>query len=412
MRYIGIIILLVLCLTLLLFTGCKINIVKPELASGNLENQEDISQSSNNSQSSSIGLFYEPGTVYPQKWATGTGTVGDPWANDCIKTALNNTPAGGTVYLRAGYYQLAGSLSVNKAINIIGEGMNKTIIITADAYGFNISADYVTLKGLTMDGAAQTAGDKPIIGIAHCDYMTLEDIETKNGITAGIQNFESNYSSYKNIYTHDNNTGFHPCTDTNGENIYNTYRDIYCWNNNVSGFGDRGKEVSTPIIASYNVYDNLQCWDNGVNGIAIVYQSGIELSNSSSTGNTGNGLYLDHLEDSTINDCLFTLNGVGEENNGILLVAAVKNVNFTNVIVKNNETGITIYNSSELVFTSCQSYDDRATPLQKYGIQLEETNSGISILNCKLSPNRKGDIYNPNGVAVTVIAEKKRLPKC
>jgi hypothetical protein len=73
--------------------------------------------------------------------------------------------------------------------------------------------------------------------------------------------------------------------------------------------------------------------------------------------------------------------------------------------VKNNKTGINIYNSSELVFTSCQSYDDRATPLQDYGIQLAETNTGISILNCKLLPNKYGDIYNPNGVAVEVITE-------
>ena len=417
MRYIGIIVLLVLCLALLLFTGCMIDTVKPELASGNLENQEDINPNSNNYQNPSTDpveepVTEEPGTVYPQKWATGTGTVGDPWANDCIKTAFTNTPAGETIYLRAGYYQLAGSLSINKAINIIGEGRNKTIIVTADAYGFNISADYVTLKGFTMDGAAQASGDKPIIGMANCDYHVLEDIETKNGITAGIQNFQSNYSSYKNIYSHDNGTaGFHPCTDTAGKNIHNTYRDIFCWDNGNSGFGDRGKQT-TPVTASYNTYDNLQCWDNGVNGIAIVYQSNIELSNSSSTGNMGSGLYLTYIEDSTIDNCLFTLNGVGNEQNGILLSAGVKNVNFTNVIVKNNDTGINIFNAKNIVFTSCQSYDDRATPLQKYGMQLAGTNSGISILNCKLSPNKKGDIYNPAGVVLTVIAEKKRLPKC
>ena len=38
MRYIGIIILLVLYLTLLLFTGCKANTVESRIISGNLEN--------------------------------------------------------------------------------------------------------------------------------------------------------------------------------------------------------------------------------------------------------------------------------------------------------------------------------------------------------------------------------------
>jgi hypothetical protein len=44
MRYIGIIILLVLCLTLLLLTGCIVNTVIPETASGNLENQENTEE--------------------------------------------------------------------------------------------------------------------------------------------------------------------------------------------------------------------------------------------------------------------------------------------------------------------------------------------------------------------------------
>jgi hypothetical protein len=90
MRYIGIIILLVLYLNLLLFTSCPINTVKPEPTSGNLENQEDIS--SNNSQGSSTYPIEDPATIYPQQWATGTRTVGDPWANDCIKKAYTACP--------------------------------------------------------------------------------------------------------------------------------------------------------------------------------------------------------------------------------------------------------------------------------------------------------------------------------
>ena len=44
MRYIGIIILLVLCLTLLLLTGCVVNPVIPETAIGNLGNQENTEE--------------------------------------------------------------------------------------------------------------------------------------------------------------------------------------------------------------------------------------------------------------------------------------------------------------------------------------------------------------------------------
>jgi hypothetical protein len=54
MRYIGMIILLVFCLTLLLLTGCTVNTANSETTSGNLENQENTEES---------------GIVHPQKWS-------------------------------------------------------------------------------------------------------------------------------------------------------------------------------------------------------------------------------------------------------------------------------------------------------------------------------------------------------
>jgi len=407
MRYIGIIKLLVLCLTLLFFTGCMINTVKPETVIGNLENQEDINQNSNNPQSSSTGPVEEPviedteepGTVYPQKWATGDGTAENPWANDCIQKAYDFVPDGGTIFLKAGSYQLAGALTISKAINIIGEGMGRTIVRTSTTFGFKVRNDYCTIKGMTIDGDAQPDGeDFMCINIQDCDYIILEDIEAKNSYT-GIQPFRVNHSLFKNIYTHHNeHEGIHPISDTAGRGIYNTFQNIYAWENASSGF-DGGRAGTNP---SFNTYDNLHCWDNGRHGIAINYEIGIVLSNSSASGNGVNGIYLRNLEDSTINNCLVTLNVA----DGMLLSTDVKNVNFTNVIVKNNKTGINIYNSSGLVFTSCQSYDDRDTPLQAYGIELTGANTNISLVNCKLTPNKEGEIYNPAGVAVKIITEK------
>jgi hypothetical protein len=83
--------------------------------------------------------------------------------------------------------------------------------------------------------------------------------------------------------------------------------------------------------------------------------------------------------------------------------------------VKNNNvsdttnSGIKVTDSSGIKFTSCQSYDDRETPLQDYGIYLYGTNTGISLLNCKLTPNELGDIYNPYSVAIVVITEKREF---
>jgi hypothetical protein len=415
MRYIGIIILLVLCLILLLFTGCRINADKPETASGNLENQEEINQSSNNSQSSLTGPVEEPVivdteetvTVYPKQWATGDGTAENPWANDCINKALDFVPTGGTIFLKAGYYILSDVVSITKKINIIGEGMNKTIIRTAGgtANGFySTGVDYITIKNLTIDGDAQTDNTLYQAVIAFnsgCNYVSLENLEIMNGGRAGLDYYEGNYSSFKNIYAHDNySTGVHPGSDTTGKNMYNTYRDIYAWHNGRNGFDDRGIGIE-PFEQLNNVFDNIQCWDNTEKGIAIGQQKGAALSNLLANGNSGStGIYLYNLEDSNVSDCLTTLN----ELEGLTIIDS-KNVNLTNVISKNNNvsntgsiSGIRVENSSGIKFMSCQSYDDRDTPLQLYGIELYGTNTGISLLNCKLTPNKEGEIYNPAGV--------------
>ena len=412
MRYIGIIILLVLCLTLLLFTGRIINTVTPEPASGNLENQEDINQSSNNFQSSSAGLVYETViadaeesvTVYPQQWATGDGTVGDPWANNCLNTALTNVPIGGTIFLRAGYYQLAGKLTFTKQVNIIGEDRVNTIIITADEHGLEVDGnsydvDYTTIKNLTIDGDAQaTQGNNCCIKVARCEYVLLENIEVKNAGNFGIDTNTMNHSSLLNIYAHDNGEhGVHSGTDISGNNMHNTYRNIYAWNNTESGFDDRGDEAH-PDLDTYNLYDNLQCWDNGKHGIAIFAQHSGIISNSSVSNNGQRGLNLCWLENFDIHDCHIDL--TDEEG---IFVSYSDNLNFTNVIVKNNNvsddniSGITVRESNGIRFTSCQSYDDRETPLQAYGIKLTGANTNISLVNCKLTPNKEGEIYNPAG---------------
>ena len=372
MRYIGKIILLVLCLALLFLTDCKINTFKPE-----------------------TGLVYESVTVHPQKWATGTGTVGDPWANDCLNSALTNCPAGGTIFLEAGYYALSTTLTITKQINIIGEGINKSIIVLGmdETHGIYINdEDYITFKGFTIDGASQTDdfGDISCIRTDYCDYLTFEDIEVMNAGTIGINLFEINHSSLQNIYAHDNyEHGVHPSSGTTGGNKLNNYQDIYCWDNGVNGFDDYSS-----VLTGNNTYNNINGWDNGEHGIAISNQIGSVLSNSSASGNANSGIYLSAVKDSTINNCLFTLNGV----KGIFLTDASENVNFKNVIVKNNFTGISIYNCIDIAFTSCQFYDDREPPLQAYGIELYGASKNISLVNCILTPNKKGEIYDSAGL--------------
>ena len=393
MKYIVIIILLVLCLTLLVSNGCRINKIIAEAASENLENTVIVDTK-------------EPGTVYPQKWATGDGTAENPWANDCIQKAYDFVPDGGTIFLKAGYYTLSDTISTAKKINIIGEGRNKSIIVLDFAHGsgIRIVTDYCTLKGFTIDGDSQTDGEQYLspIGIGYCDYALVEDIEVKNAGYYGINIYQVNHSLFQNIYAHDNyRHGLHPGSDSAGRNKYNTYRDICAWNNGMDGFSDRGSTVDY-TTEFHNVWDNIQCWDNGRYGIDIDSQKGGVLSNSITSGNLLSGIYLSLVEDISVNNCLSTLNGITNENPGIWLKTA-KNVNLVNVIVKNNYSGIEIRDCSNIALTACQSYDDRVTLIQRYGIDIKEGCSGITVLNCKLTPNKYGGIFNPTGVVITTV---------
>ena len=122
------------------------------------------------------------------------------------------------------------------------------------------------------------------------------------------------------------------------------------------------------------------------------------------TLNPEHGILLESSDDINIDNCSASLNGKNR-----IYFDTVNNINITIVIAKNNNFEDSIYfeialtNFDNVTLTSCQSYDDREPSLQAYGLKLSGTNAGISLLNCKLSLNKNGEIYNPNAEKITVI---------
>ena len=296
--------------------------------------------------------------VYPQDYGAGAGTVGDPWDTECCELAYAACPTGGTIFMRAGYYELTGSWGISKAINIIGEGMGKTIIVTDNAIGFYIEANHVTLKGFTINAGAQTNGGGGC-GIAHeGDYAIMEDIEIKDAGTYGLDVSNSDYGLYRNFFIHGcYNCNVHINATTTGKGKYNSYRNFYVWDSEVNvGFGDDGNDSFTEQTG--NIYDNIVAWDNTGSGIGIGYQRGITATNLYSTGNGGWGIYLVGLEESSITNAMATLNGITDSTWGVN-ADTCKKLNLTNIIATNNYTGIGLDDCSDIVLTSCQSYDTR-----------------------------------------------------
>jgi hypothetical protein len=79
------------------------------------------------------------------------GAKGDDDTDDtaAIQSAINAVDTGGTVVIPAGTYKITAALTVATAVTITGTG---TIHQTASAHGFTVTADNVTIEGITLTG--------------------------------------------------------------------------------------------------------------------------------------------------------------------------------------------------------------------------------------------------------------------
>jgi len=210
MRYTGIIILLVLCLTLLLLNGCMVNTVIAETTSGNLENQEDINQSSNNFQSSSTGWVQEPTeepeTANSQKWS-GLGMGLYSGRASYIDTLLAN----GFEELRIDIpdYQNAIWLNNSKAtvIRAIDKGAKVIWGVSSNAYNdidYTITAEnWPTYRQAILD-AAQWAQDN---GVYEFQLGNEEEFHVDGDtmtVAQIITNLKSVATEVKKIFTNGN----------------------------------------------------------------------------------------------------------------------------------------------------------------------------------------------------------------
>ena len=239
MRYNGIIILLVFCLTLLLLTGCIVNTVIAKIAIENKENQEDINQNSNNFQSSSTDSVQapteQPLTESPQKWSGLGMGIFSGWASD-IDTILAN----GFTELRIDIPDYQNTLWLNDSkatvISAIAKGAKVIWGVSSNAYNntdYTITAEnWPTFRQAILD-AAQWAEDNGVFEFQlgneeelHVDGTTMTEAQI-------IINLKSVAIDVKAIFT-------------NGKVSYS------CWQESIDDWITAGKG-DIDILAS-NVY--------------------------------------------------------------------------------------------------------------------------------------------------------------
>jgi parallel beta-helix repeat protein len=344
--------------------------------------------------------------ILPQDYGGGDGTESKPWTG--IQGAVNACPEGGTVYLKAGYYQLTDSIVIkNSYISIIGEGVSQTIIKTGTGDGLNLlNVDHVTIKGFSLDGALQP--DKHpwyydfaprTIAVSNSSYLTFEDLEIKNSGSYGMNLFNMSHSLLKNVqvydsYFHNIHPGYTNGSDPNG-NSYNTYENIYVANSEIGGGFCETGNANYPNSDLHNVYINIKAEYNASNGVDISNQTGGTVTGCTATGNTKRGFPLYNIEDFTVTNCTSKDNGW----QGFHVELNSNNIELNNcTATENGSEGIRIEDSTNVTLTDCTS-----TSNGTYGLTLLGNSDYITLDGCTLTPNKSGDIYNPNGVEITII---------
>ena len=245
MRYIGISILLVLCLTLLLLTGCIVNTVIPEIASGNLENQENTEEPvEDNPPSSSTGYVkwsgLGMGVFSTENTSEFDGYVDTLLANGFTEIRVDlstwNYPAG------VARTKVAAISAVAKGANVIwGVGQWNGIPHGQPVFPPITAANWEDYRQAILD-AAQWAQDNGVYEFQIGNEEELHIDGTTMTVAGIITNLKSVAIDVQEIFT-------------NGNVSYS------CWQSSIddwrtAGKGDIDILASNVYIGGEGYYDN------------------------------------------------------------------------------------------------------------------------------------------------------------
>ncbi|UCG69041.1 MAG: right-handed parallel beta-helix repeat-containing protein [Thermoplasmata archaeon] len=247
-------------------------------------------------------------------------TTGSGGAYTSIQDAINDSKDGDTVFVYSGTYY--GNISVNKTINLTGEGKDKTIIDgvwVPDVFVVYVSIDWVNITGFTITqgwrGIYLTSSNNKIINnnISSCGDGIFSTASSNNKI---IDNNISNYENGIYINGHGNNI--------TGNNITN---------NSLTGIGIGYSQGNT-------LYRNTMI-NNGI----VIYGQLLEHWNTHKIDNTNtvNGKPVYYWKNQT--------GGTIPGSAGQVILANCTNVTVINQDLNNCSIGIELGFSSNILMT-------------------------------------------------------------
>ncbi|NOR78008.1 MAG: hypothetical protein GQ523_06235 [Methanophagales archaeon] len=266
-----------------------------------------------------------------------------------IQGAVNNAIAGDTIIVRGGTYN--ENVKVNKRLTIRSDnGPAHTTVVAekANAHVFYVTADYVSIKGFTVENAIgkNETGLYIYAGVhIHADHCNITD----NRAVGNAYGFFLSDSTKNTIR---NNTA----SNNYGDGIYLDYSDSNILSNNTA--------------VKSNHRNGIRLWHSHEN---VVYNNDVALNNQY-------GIRLDYAHDNIL------VQNKARSNNrdGYSLDSSNNNILINNIANLNNEIGISLIHSNENTLIN-----NTASANNEVGISLEAS------CNSTLKNNRMdGNYYN------------------
>jgi parallel beta-helix repeat protein len=257
-----------------------------------------------------------------------------------IQNAIDNASNGDTVFVFNGTYD--GYVILNKAINLIGQDKNTTIIIGYFAYTISFVTDWVNMSGFTIMNNARR-GEGVRIDSSHNTF-------TNNIID--IPNDRIRLFGHSNTFS--------------ANTVKNTYLYISGDDNIVSGNTFTNIYYSPLSNDLYGIY-LMDCWNNIISNNSF-FKAGIFISlenvcNNIVTQNMVNGKPLIYFYNQS--------NGVIDDKTGQILLVNCTNITIQNQEIVNTTVGIQIVGSTSCIISS------NTITSNHYGICLNGWNNTI-----------------------------------
>ena len=251
-----------------------------------------------------------------------------------IQAAVEAAPLHGTVQVCPGVYRT--SVTVDRAVNLRG-GWNAVVDATGQPYGIGVAASWVTVSGLTVENASNTADGNPADGILTAgfvhgtpitaDHVTITNNTVKNNVGSGIDLNSTSYSIASHNRASGNGVGINMSDDIGAAASHNRIT------NNVSDDNPGGCGIALADHSGLGIYDNViannVANDNGLGSPSAPDASagsGIILADSGASGGVHDNLVVKNS---------FAGNGHG----GIAIHAHAPDLNFSGNVFTSNRIG-------------------------------------------------------------------------